>query len=176
MLCLCFIFGAQAQDKNIYSFKLDGLEGNTIDFAAYKGKKILVVNVASKCGFTPQYEGLEALYKKYEGKLVIIGCPANNFMGQEPGANTEIATFCKRNYGVSFPMAAKISVKGKKMHPLYKFLTQKALNGVDDSSVQWNFQKYLIDENGMLIQHFSPNTKPLSEDITKAIEKPTMKL
>jgi glutathione peroxidase len=131
----------------------------------------LIVNTASKCGFTPQYKGLEELYKKNKGNLVIIGFPANNFLFQEPGKNADIQTFCQRNYGVTFPMAAKISVKGKDMHPLYVFLTQKKYNGFSDNSVKWNFQKYLIDEHGQLVSVFSPNTDPLSEEILNAIKK-----
>ena len=153
--------------KSIYDFQVKALDGSTIDFSQFKGKKILIVNTASKCGFTPQYEELEALSKQYKDRLVIVGFPANNFLSQEPGSNDEIAAFCKKNYGVSFPMAAKISVKGKTMAPIYQWLTNKAHNGVESSSVKWNFQKYLIDENGRLIKHFSPNTKPLSEDIQK---------
>ncbi|KXK42252.1 MAG: peroxiredoxin [Bacteroidetes bacterium OLB11] len=131
----------------------------------------MIVNTASKCGYTPQYEGLEALYRKYHNKLVIIGFPANNFLRQEPGTNSEIKTFCQKNYGVSFPMAAKISVKGKNMHPLYIWLTEKKYNQYSNSSVKWNFQKYLIDEKGNLVQVFSPGVKPDSEEIINAIEK-----
>lgn len=160
----------EAQIKSIYDFKVESLEGGTIDLSKYKGKKILIVNTASKCGFTPQYEGLEKLYEKYKDKLVIIGFPANNFLFQEPGKNAEIATFCKKNYGVTFPMASKISVKGKDMHPLYVYLTQKKYNGFSDNSVKWNFQKYLIDENGKLIAVFSPKTEPLDEEVVNAIK------
>jgi len=160
-----------AQFKSVYDFKVESLDGNTIDLAKYKGKKILIVNTASKCGFTPQYKGLEELYEKNKGKLVIIGFPANNFLFQEPGKNADIQTFCQRNYGVTFPMAAKISVKGKDMHPLYVYLTQKKYNGFSDNSVKWNFQKYLINEQGKLVAVFSPNTDPLSEEILNAIKK-----
>src|SRR5690606_795482 len=132
------------------------LEGGEIDFSDFEGKKILIVNTASKCGNTPQYEGLEALYKKYKDRLVIVGFPANDFMGQEPGTNEEIAAFCKKNYGVSFPMAAKISVKGKDMAPIYQWLTDEKYNGVESSTVKWNFQKYLLDENGKLVAVFKP--------------------
>lgn len=155
--------------KSIYDFKVTALDGGTIDFSQFKGKKILIVNTASKCGLTPQYEELEALHKKYQDNLVIVGFPANNFMSQEPGSNEEIAAFCQKNYGVTFLMAEKISVKGKSMAPIYQWLTNKELNGVESSSVKWNFQKYLIDENGRLIQHFSPQTKPLSEELQKQI-------
>lgn len=157
--------------KTIYEFTVPSLSGGTIDFSTFKGKKILIVNTASKCGYTPQYEGLEALYKKYNNKLVIIGFPANDFLFQEPGNNQEIAAFCKKNYGLSFPMAAKISVKGRDMAPIYQWLTNKDYNGFQSSSVKWNFQKYLIDEKGNLIGVFAPGVEPLSEDIQKAIMK-----
>lgn len=172
---LSFLFAckpkANAQlPKSIYEFKVEALDGSTIDFADFKGKKILIVNTASKCGFTKQYEELEELYKQYKDKLVIIGFPANNFMSQEPGSNNEIAEFCKKNYGVSFPMAAKISVKGKDMAPIYQWLTTQDYNGVESSSVKWNFQKYLINEEGKLVQHFSPATKPMSDEIVSLIK------
>jgi glutathione peroxidase len=172
---LSFLFAckpnANAQlPKSIYEFKVEALDGSTIDFADFKGKKILIVNTASKCGFTKQYEELEELYKQYKDKLVIIGFPANNFMSQEPGSNNEIAEFCKKNYGVSFPMAAKISVNGKDMAPIYQWLTTQDYNGVESSSVKWNFQKYLINEQGKLVQHFSPATKPMSEEIVSLIK------
>lgn len=157
--------------KSIYDFKVKALDGSTIDFSDFKGKKILIVNTASKCGFTPQYEGLEALYEQYKDKLVIVGFPANNFMHQEPGSNDDIAEFCKKNYGVTFPMAEKISVKGKDMAPIYHWLTKKEYNNLEDSNVKWNFQKYLIDEEGKLIAIFSPKVKPESEEITKAIQQ-----
>jgi len=152
--------------KSIYDFKVEALDGGTIDFAQYKGKKILVVNTASKCGYTPQYEGLEALYKKYQDKLVIVGFPANNFGGQEPGTNTEIKEFCKKNYGVTFPMAAKVSVKGDDTAPIFKWLTSKAENGVLDAEIGWNFGKFLLDENGHLIAYFPSKVTPMSEEIT----------
>jgi glutathione peroxidase len=131
----------------------------------------MVVNTASRCGLTPQYEKLEALYQKYQNSnFVIVGFPANNFMGQEPGSNEEISAFCKKNYGVSFSMMEKISVKGSDMHPLYHFLTEKSRNGLEDNSVQWNFQKYLIDENGYLVKVISPRTSPDDKEIISWIE------
>ncbi|MCB9046301.1 MAG: glutathione peroxidase [Chitinophagales bacterium] len=157
--------------KSIYEFKVEALDGGTIDFADFKGKKILIVNTASKCGFTPQYEGLETLYEQKKDKLVIVGFPANNFMRQEPGNNEEIAAFCKKNYGVTFPMAAKISVKGKEMAPIYHWLTKKEYNNYEDSDVKWNFQKYLIDEEGNLVGVFSSKVKPDSEELLSAIDK-----
>jgi len=155
--------------KRIYDFKVDGLTGGTIDFSAFQGKKILIVNTASKCGNTPQYEELEALYEKYKDKLVIVGFPANDFLRQEPGSNEEIAAFCKKNYGVTFPMAAKITVKGKKMAPIYQWLTNEDYNGYKSSSVKWNFQKYLIDEKGHLVAVFAPGVQPTSEEVLAAI-------
>lgn len=157
--------------ETIYQFKVEDLDGNAFDFASLKGKKILVVNTASECGLTPQYEQLQAIYEKYKDKnFVIVGFPANNFGAQEPGSNSEIATFCQQNYGVSFPMMAKISVKGGNMHAVYQFLTQKAKNGLEDSEVQWNFQKYLINENGELAKVVSPRTLPTDAEITNWIE------
>jgi len=157
------------KSATIHEFKVNGLDGSTINFAKFKGKKILVVNTASKCGFTPQYEGLERLYNKFNDKLVIIGFPSNDFLDQEPGKDAEIAAFCQRNYGVTFPMAAKIDVKGKRQAPIYQWLTNKSLNGVESSAVLWNFQKYLIDENGKLIKHFSPKTDPEANEIISLI-------
>ena len=157
--------------ETIYQFKVEDLSGDTFDFSTLKGKKILVVNTASECGLTPQYEQLQAIYEKYKDKnFVIVGFPANNFGAQEPGSNSEIATFCLQNYGVSFPMMAKISVKGGDMHPVYKFLTQKTKNGLEDSEVQWNFQKYLINENGELAKVVSPRVLPTDAEITNCIE------
>ena len=157
--------------ETIYQFKVEDLSGDTFDFSTLKGKKILVVNTASECGLTPQYEQLQAIYEKYKDKnFVIVGFPANNFGAQEPGSNQEIATFCQQNYGVSFPMMAKISVKGEDMHPVYQFLTQKAKNGLQDSEVQWNFQKYLINENGELVKVVSPRTLPTDAEIVNWIE------
>ena len=139
------------ETQDIYQFKVKDLYGKEFDFASLKGKKVMIVNTASKCGLTPQYKDLEALYKEYKDKgLVIIGFPANNFASQEPGTNEEIAQFCEMNYGVTFPMMEKISVKGDDMAPIYQYLTRKSKNGVQDSEVEWNFQKYLINENGLL--------------------------
>ena len=157
--------------QTIYQFQVEDLEGNTFDFSTLKGKKILVVNTASECGLTPQYEQLQAIYEKYKDKnFVIIGFPANNFGSQEPGTNQQIAAFCQKNFGVSFPMMAKISVKGNDMHAIYKFLTQKAKNGLEDSEVQWNFQKYLINEKGELEKVISPRTLPTDAEIVNWIE------
>ncbi|MDP4222101.1 MAG: glutathione peroxidase [Bacteroidota bacterium] len=163
--CLFLILSVSgfAQATSFYDFKVKTLEGEDFNFSSLKGKKVMIVNTASKCGFTPQYKDLEDLYEKYKDKLVIIGFPANNFANQEPGTASEIREFCTRNYGVSFPMMEKISVKGEDMHPLYKWLTTKALNGVMDSEVKWNFQKYLIDENGKLVDVLYTKEKPGSD-------------
>lgn len=161
-----------SEKETIYQFQVKDIQGNDFDFASLKGKKIMVVNTASKCGLTPQYEKLEALYEKYKDKnFVIVGFPANDFMSQEPGSNEEIESFCKMNYGVTFPMMSKISVKGKDMHPVYHFLTEKDKNGLEDSKVEWNFQKYLIDENGHLEKVISPRIQPDDVSITSWIEK-----
>ena len=152
--------------ETIYQFKTKDLDGNDFDFASLKGKKILIVNTASECGLTPQYKDLEAIYKKYNDKnFVIVGFPANNFGSQEPGSNKEIAAFCQQNYGVTFPMMSKISVKGKDMNEIYQFLTQKSKNGLQDSDVEWNFQKYLINEKGELVKVLSPRVLPTDQEI-----------
>lgn len=157
---------ACAQDSGFYSLKAKTIDGKSFDFSTLKGKKVMVVNTASKCGYTPQYEQLEALYEMYkDSNFVIIGFPANNFMSQEPGTNEEIATFCSKNYGVSFQMMSKISVKGKDMDPVYQYLTKKEKNGKQDSDVKWNFQKYLIDENGVLVRVVEPGTLPNDQSI-----------
>lgn len=182
-----FLFSCQnkAQDKvssiaanttkmakeNIYQFKVTDLYGDEFDFSTLKGKKIMIVNTASECGLTPQYKDLQAIYEKYRDKnFVIVGFPANNFGSQEPGSNQEIATFCEKNYGVTFPMMAKISVKGSDMHEVYQFLTQKSKNGLQDSSVEWNFQKYLINEKGELEKVISPRVLPTDSSVTSWIE------
>lgn len=153
--------------SSIYKFKVAGLEGGQINFSKFKGKKILIVNTASKCGYTPQYEELEQLYKKYGKTLVVIGFPANNFGGQEPGSAEEIGEFCKRNYGVTFPMAAKVSVTGDDAHALFKHLSKEAKKlGSPDPVIKWNFTKFLIDEKGKLIKVFPSKVKPMSNEIT----------
>ncbi|MCW3804860.1 glutathione peroxidase [Plebeiibacterium marinum] len=157
--------------SSIYDYTVETLEGEDFSFSRLKGKKVMIVNTASKCGFTPQYEGLEELFRKYGGDdFVIVGFPANNFLRQEPGTAEEIREFCTKNYGVSFPIMAKISVKGNDMAPIYQWLTQKSKNGVQDSKVKWNFQKYLINEKGELEKVLSPKTKPQSDEIISWIE------
>ncbi|WP_410528200.1 glutathione peroxidase [Robertkochia flava] len=161
-----------AQQKNVYGFEVEDINGELFKFSDLKGKKIMIVNTASKCGLTPQYEQLQELYETYGGDdFIIVGFPANNFGNQEPGTNTEIAEFCSLNFGVSFPMMSKISVKGEDMHPVYRFLTQKSENGVMDSEVTWNFQKYLIDEDGTLVAVVDPQTLPTDPSITEWILK-----
>ncbi|WP_417859154.1 glutathione peroxidase [Xanthomarina gelatinilytica] len=155
---------------SLYDISINSLTGEPIDLSSFKGKKILIVNTASECGFTGQYEGLQELYNTYKDKLVVIGVPCNQFGGQEPGTATEIQSFCKQNYGVTFLMTEKVDVKGENQHPLYKWLTNKELNGVSSSSVKWNFQKYLIDEKGNLIDYYYSITSPTSTKITKHLK------
>lgn len=171
ILLLLFGLDIKAQNKNFHDFTLHTIEGESYPLSKLKGKKVMVVNTASKCGLTPQYKELEDLYKTFGGeKFVIIGIPANNFLRQEPGTNEEIKEFCTKNYGVSFPMMEKISVKGDDVHPLYVWLTQKKQNGVLDSEVKWNFQKYLIDADGKLVDVVFPKESPKSEKVLKWIK------
>lgn len=157
--------------QSFYDFTVTDINGKQVKLSDYKGKKIMVVNVASKCGYTYQYKALQSLYQKYKDQnFVIIAFPANNFMHQEPGSNKEIKQFCTSNYQVTFPMMAKISVKGKDIHPLYKWLTSKSLNGVMDAPVKWNFQKFMIDEQGKLSKVFSTKTEPDDAEIISWIE------
>ena len=167
LFCLSFLTQISS---TVYDFSLTSVDGEEINLEEYKGKKILLVNVASKCGYTSQYEGLQKLYEQNIENLVIIGLPCNQFMHQEPGTNEEIKLFCTKNYGVTFPITEKVNVKGGEIHPLYNWLTRKELNGLDDSKVKWNFQKYLIDEEGNLIQVFGSKVKPLSPEIIDAIK------
>jgi len=161
-----------SQEKTFHDFKAETIDGEQLDFSVFKGKKILVVNTASKCGLTPQYKELEELYETYGGEgFEIIGFPANNFANQEPGTSEEIKSFCEQNYGVTFTMMNKISVKGDDMSPIYSWLTKKSENGVMDSEVSWNFQKYFIDENGHLVDFVSPKTTPLDEKIVNWVRK-----
>ena len=161
---------AAQNNTGFYDLKTKTIDREPFLFSSLKGKKVLVVNTASKCGLTPQYEGLEALYKKYKAdNFVIIGFPANNFMSQEPGNESEIKEFCTKNYGVTFPMMSKISVEGDDIDPIYEWLTSKSKNGVMDSKVKWNFQKYMIDEKGNLVGVVDPSEKPDSEKIVNWI-------
>ena len=156
--------------ESIYSIKINALNGNPINLSDYKGKYILFVNVASECGFTGQYEGLQKLYETYQDKLMIIGVPCNQFGGQEPGSANEIQEFCKINYGVTFLITEKVDVKGNNQHPLYQWLTQQSKNGSSSSTVKWNFQKYLVSTNGELIVYYFSVTTPLSDKITKHLK------
>lgn len=155
---------------NLYDIKIDSLQGKPIKFSDFKNKYILFVNVASKCGFTPQYEDLETLSKTYKDNLIVIGVPCNQFGKQEPGNADEIQEFCEVNYGVSFLITEKVDVKGDNQHPLYTWLTSKKMNGKKSSSVKWNFQKYLVDKDGKLIDYYFSITKPLSKKITKHLK------
>ena len=155
---------------SVYNIKINDLDGKPINLEKFKGKYLLFVNVASKCGFTKQYADLQELYDLYIDNLMVIGVPCNQFGAQEPGSPDEIQTFCKKNYGVTFLMTEKISVKGNNQHPLYNWLTDKSLNGVKNSTVKWNFQKYIVDKDGNLIDYFYSMTRPLSSKITKIIK------
>ena len=155
---------------NIYDININALDGTPINLGDYKGKYIMFVNVASECGFTNQYEGLQKLYDTYKKDLMVIGVPCNQFGQQEPGTSKQIETFCKKNYGVTFLMTEKIKVKGKEKHPLYEWLTDKKLNGKSNTSVKWNFQKYIIGRDGEFIDYFYSMTKPMSSKITKLIQ------
>lgn len=155
----------------IYGYSINGIDGKNINLEQYKGKKILFVNVASECGFTTQYKELQELHQKYGSKVTVIGFPCNQFGGQEPGTAKEISTFCEKNFGVSFPLTEKIDVKGENQHSIYAWLTKKELNGKLDSDVKWNFQKYLVDENGYLVDVFYSATSPTSDKITSLLDK-----
>ena len=164
-------FVLSAQNTSLYDFKVKDIDGKEFDLSTLKGKKILIVNVASKCGLTPQYKLLQELYDRYKySNFVILGFPANDFKGQEPGTDEDIKQFCTQNYGVTFPIMSKISVVGADKAPLYKWLTEKKQNGKVDAEVQWNFQKFMIDENGHIVDFVPPKESPLSEKIIKWIE------
>ena len=171
-ICLMAIPVFLNAQKNFHDFRVNDIFGDEFELVQFAGKKVLVVNTASKCGLTPQYEDLEKLYREYGNEnFVIIGFPSNDFASQEPGSNEEIAAFCTSKYEVSFPMMSKIAVKGEEIHPLYKWLTEASENGLEDSKVSWNFQKYMIDENGILIGHVPPRKKPYCKDIISWIEE-----
>lgn len=167
---LCSMLFSQTT-SSIHQFKVNDIAGAEFDFSTLKGKKVMVVNVASECGFTPQYKDLQALYEKYKDKnFIIIAFPCNDFGGQEPGTSGEIKSFCEKNYGVTFPVMEKVSIKGEKPAPVYQWLTAKEKNGVEDSNVKWNFNKYLIDENGRYVKHFGSMKKPMDDEIITWIE------
>ena len=160
----------KAISDSFFDLEVAGIEGDTLRMSDFEGKYILCVNVASRCGFTPQYEPLQALYEQYQDKLVIIGFPCNQFLGQEPGTEEQIATFCQRNYGVTFPISEKIKVKGKEQHDIYTWLTDQNFNGVANAKVSWNFNKFLISPKGEWLAHFPSKVDPLSEKITGYLE------
>ena len=151
--------------SSVHKFTVKALDGSMINFSDFKGKKLLIVNTASECGYTPQYADLENLYEKYKDRLVIVGFPANNFGAQEPGSNADIKSFCKKNYGVTFPMAEKISVKGEDIAPIYQWLTNRSQNGVLDAEIKWNFNKFLLDEKGHILAKFDSKVLPMSDEI-----------
>ena len=155
---------------SFYDLTINGIDGKEMHMSDFKGKYVLCVNVASKCGYTPQYEDLEKLYEQYQGKLVIVGFPCNQFLGQEPGTSEEIVSFCQKNYGVTFPLTEKIDVKGKNQHGVYQWLTQKSLNGVADGNVKWNFHKFLISPEGEWLAEFPSGVKPLDIELTSLIK------
>jgi glutathione peroxidase len=175
LLCCIFFLGATvaiAGDKNVYDFTLNSIDGQPAPLSAYKGKVVMLVNVASRCGFTPQYSALEAVYDKYKDRgFVIVGVPANNFGGQEPGSNQEIKTFCSSKYHVTFPMMSKVSVKGDDTTPLYQYLTGKSANAATAGDIKWNFTKFLIGPDGHVITRFEPDVTPDAPQVTAAIEK-----
>tara|TARA_R110000744_G_scaffold123006_2_gene228070 strand:- start:555 stop:1064 length:510 start_codon:yes stop_codon:yes gene_type:complete len=162
--------GALLENNSIYDFTLNNIDGKPVKLSEYKGKKLLLVNVASKCGYTPQYEELQKLYEIYKGKLTILAFPANNFGGQEPGTSEDIKSFCSENYGVTFPIFEKISVKGVDKHPLYRWLSDKKLNGWNNEEPSWNFCKYFINEKGELVKFFPSKVKPMDKEIIELIE------
>ncbi len=171
LLSAAFAAASMFAASSIYDFTMNSITGQPVPLAQYKGKVVMVVNVASKCGFTPQYKGLESVYKKYEGKgLVILGFPANNFGAQEPGTNAEIQTFCSRNYSVTFPMFSKISVKGSDQAPLYEYLTDKKANPTTGGDIGWNFTKFVIGRDGKIVARFDSSVEPESPEVAKAIE------
>lgn len=162
--------GSLLESNSIYDFTLNDIDGKPVKLSKYKGKKLLLVNVASKCGYTPQYEALQKLYETYKGKLTILAFPANNFGGQEPGTSEDIKSFCSENYGVTFPIFEKISVKGVDKHPLYRWLSDKNLNGWNNEEPSWNFCKYFINEEGKLVKFFPSKVKPMDKEIIELIE------
>jgi glutathione peroxidase len=170
LMIMIFTAASPVKQKSIYDFKIQSIDGKTINFASYKGKKLLIVNTASKCGFTPQYKALEELQQKYKNKLVVVGFPSDNFGGQEFQLDSEIKEFCQKNYGVTFPLTTRVDVKGENATPIFKYLCHKSENGVLDATIGWNFNKFMIDENGKLLAYFDSKTKPDSPEILKYLE------
>lgn len=171
LMVMIFTSASPVKQKTIHDFKIKSIDGKTINFAKYKGKKLLIVNTASKCGYTPQYKALEELQQKHKNNLVVIGFPSDNFGGQEFQLNSEIKEFCQKNYGVTFPLTTRVDVKGEKASPIFKYLCSKSENGVLDAKIGWNFNKFLIDENGKLLAYFDSKTKPDSPEILKYLTK-----
>lgn len=173
LMIMLFALASQfAYAQSFYELEATTIDGKPFKFEELKGKTVMIVNTASKCGYTPQFEDLEKLFEKYKDTdFVILGFPSNDFLKQDPGTNEEIKEFCTKNYGVSFQMMSKIKVKGKEMHPVYKWLTQKEKNGFADSKIKWNFQKYIIDSNGKLVAMFRSKVKPFDNEITKFLVK-----
>ena len=171
MLSFFSSYACSPPSQSFYDLSINSIEGEIIDFKVFKGKSVLIVNVASYCGFTGQYKALEKLYNKYKEDLVIVGVPCNQFGGQEPNTEEQIQDFCEKNFGVSFILTEKVFVKGSKQHPLYKWLTNKSLNGFSDSSVKWNFQKYFVNKEGKLLNYFLSTTSPTSSKITSLIKQ-----
>ncbi|MEP6465429.1 MAG: redoxin family protein [Parafilimonas sp.] len=171
LLSFALLTSFHPAEKSIYDFKIAGLDGGTIDFSQFKGKKILIVNTASMCGFTPQYEGLEKLYEAHKNDLVIVGFPSDNFGNQEFHNNDSISTFCRKDHGVTFPLTTRVDVKGSNATPVFKYLCDKKENGVLDATISWNFNKFLIDENGKLLQHFESKVTPESPELLKYINQ-----
>ncbi|HYK77082.1 MAG TPA: glutathione peroxidase [Daejeonella sp.] len=173
LLYACALFmictAAAPKPKSIYDFKVKSIDGGTIDFSKFKGKTILIVNTASKCGYTPQYKALEALSQQYKDKLVVVGFPSDNFGGQEFQDDLDIKSFCEKNYGVTFPLSSRVDVKGENAAAIFKYLTSKSENGVLDATIGWNFNKFLIDKNGKLLVHFDSKVKPDSPEIVNLI-------
>jgi len=166
-----FFFSTGNAQKSIHDIEINDISGDPIDLTTFKGKYILFVNVASECGFTPQYAGLEELHEQFKDDLIVIALPCNQFGGQEPGSEKEIQQFCAKNFGVSFLLTEKIKVKGEGQHPLYAWLTNKELNGSSNSIVKWNFQKYIVDKDGKFVNYFYSTTKPLSTKITSILKQ-----
>lgn len=169
MIAIISTFMTMAQTESIYDLSFTDIEGNEVELTQFKGKKILFVNVASECGFTGQYTELQELHEKYGDKVALIGFPCDQFGGQEPGSEKEIKSFCEKNYGVTFLMASKIDVKGENQHPIYAWLTSKDLNGEEDSGIRWNFEKFLVDEEGNLVDHFRSQVTPMSDKIVEKL-------
>lgn len=169
-MVIAFTSASPVKQKTIHDFKIKSIDGETINFSKFKGKKLLIVNTASKCGYTPQYKALEQLQQKYKGKLVVVGFPSDNFGGQEFQQNSEIKEFCQKNYGVTFPLTTRVDVKGENVTPIFKYLCDKSANGVLDAKIGWNFNKFIVDENGKLLAYFDSKTKPDSPEILKYLQ------